>query len=138
MLARLWAVLDPAVDALPAAEVLERLLSRIREQFGVSAAALTLDTGDRFGTPAGDPARPAASERIEIDVQDGLGRVGSLELASDGGAPAPTSASSWSSSPPGSGARWRGCGTSARARSPSRACAPRTARRAGCTGSRPP
>jgi serine phosphatase RsbU (regulator of sigma subunit) len=85
MLARLWAVLDPAVDALPAVEVLERLLSRIGEQFGMSAAALTLDTGERFGTPAGDPAWPAASERIEIDVQDGLGPVGSLELASDGG-----------------------------------------------------
>src|SRR5207342_3676823 len=46
LLARLWALLDPAVDALPAAEVLDRLLSRICEQFGVSAAALTLDTGD--------------------------------------------------------------------------------------------
>ena len=31
LLARLWAVLDPAVDALPSGEVLERLLGRIRD-----------------------------------------------------------------------------------------------------------
>ena len=88
LLARLWAVLDPAVDALPAGEVLERLLGRVRENFGVTAAALTLDMGDRFGTPAGDPAWPSAAERLELDVQDGLGRVGSLALAFEGGAPA--------------------------------------------------
>src|SRR5687768_11953707 len=81
-------MLDPAVDALPAAEVLERLLARIREHFGVTAAALTLVMGDRFGTPAGDPAWPAAAERLELDVQDGLGRVGTLELGFEGGAPA--------------------------------------------------
>jgi serine phosphatase RsbU (regulator of sigma subunit) len=81
-------MLDPAVDALPAAEVLERLLARIREHFGVTAAALTLEVGDRFGTPAGDPAWPAAAERLELDVQDGLGRVGTLELGFEAGAPA--------------------------------------------------
>ena len=89
MLARLWALLDPAVDALPAGEVLERLLARLREHFGAGAAALSLDMGDRFGTPAGDPAWPAAAERVEIDVQDGLGRVGALELAFEGGGSPP-------------------------------------------------
>jgi serine phosphatase RsbU (regulator of sigma subunit) len=74
-------MLDPAVDALPAAEVLERLLLRLREHFGVSAAALRIDGGDRYGTPAGDPAWPAADERLELPVQDGLGTVGTLELA---------------------------------------------------------
>ena len=81
VMARLWAMLDPAVDALPAAEVLERLLARLCEHFGVSAAALRLDGGERFGTHAGDPAWPAAAERLEFEVQDGLGAVGALELA---------------------------------------------------------
>ncbi len=81
LLAQLWAMLDPAVDALPAAEVLARLLQRLREQFDVSAAALRIDGGDRYGTPAGDPAWPAAAERFELPVQDGLGTVGTLELA---------------------------------------------------------
>jgi serine phosphatase RsbU (regulator of sigma subunit) len=87
MLARLWTVLDPAVDALPAGEVLEHLLARLREHFGVSAAALRLDGGERFGTHPGDPAWPAAAERVELEVQDGLGAVGALELAFD--APGP-------------------------------------------------
>jgi GAF domain-containing protein len=81
LLAKLWAVLDPAVDALPAAEIPGCVLQRIREGFGASAAALSLNAGDRFGTPAGDPAWPAAIERLEVDVQDGLGSVGTLELA---------------------------------------------------------
>ena len=74
-------MLDPAVDALPADEVLEHLMQRLREHFGVSAAALRLDGGGRHGTPPGDPAWPAAAERLEIAVQDGLGSVGTLELA---------------------------------------------------------
>ena len=81
LLARLWALLDPAVDALPAGEVLDHLLARLREHFGASAAALALDSGERFGTHAGDPAWPAAAERIELEVQDGLGAVGVLDLA---------------------------------------------------------
>ncbi len=81
LLARLWAVLDPAVDALPAAEVPAHVVQRIRTGFGASAVALSLDGGERFGTPPGDPAWPAAAERIELDVQDGFGSVGCLELA---------------------------------------------------------
>ena len=81
LLARLWAVLDPAVDALPAGEVLEHVLARLIEHFGVTAAALRLDSGERFGTHAGDPAWPAAAERLELEVQDGLGAIGTLELA---------------------------------------------------------
>jgi serine phosphatase RsbU (regulator of sigma subunit) len=81
LLARLWAVLDPAVDALPAAEVPGHVVHRICTGFGASAAALSLDGGERFGTPPGDPAWPAAAERIELDVQDGLGSIGCLELA---------------------------------------------------------
>jgi serine phosphatase RsbU (regulator of sigma subunit) len=81
LLAKLWTILDPAVDALPADEVLGHVLERIRTAFGASAAALSLDAGDHFGTPPGDPAWPAAAERIQLDVQDGLGSSGSLELA---------------------------------------------------------
>ncbi|HET8949945.1 MAG TPA: GAF domain-containing SpoIIE family protein phosphatase [Solirubrobacteraceae bacterium] len=81
LLARLWAVLDPAVDALPAGEVLEHVLERLIEHFGVTAATLRLDSGERFGTHAGDPAWPAAAERLELEVQDGLGAIGTLELA---------------------------------------------------------
>jgi hypothetical protein len=40
-------VLDPAVDALPADEVLERVLDRLRQHCGVTAAALQVDGGDR-------------------------------------------------------------------------------------------
>jgi serine phosphatase RsbU (regulator of sigma subunit) len=88
LLTKLWAILDPAVDALPAEEVTEHVLQRICTAFGASAAALSLDMGDRFGTPPGDPAWPAAAERLELDVQDGLGPVGSLELAFNGAVPA--------------------------------------------------
>ncbi len=84
LLARLWTMLDPAVDALPADEVLEHLIQRLRGHFGVSAAALRLDGGSRHGTPPGDPAWPAAAERLELAVQDGLGTVGTLELAFEG------------------------------------------------------
>jgi serine phosphatase RsbU (regulator of sigma subunit) len=80
-LARLWSVLDPAVDALPAAEVPGCVLQRIQDSFRATAAALTLHQGDSFGTPPSDPAWPAATERVEIDVQDGLGSVGTLSLA---------------------------------------------------------
>jgi len=83
-------VLDPAVDALPAAEVLEHVLARLCEQFALSAAALTLDMGDRIGTPAGDPAWPSAAERLKLDVRDGLVSVASLDLAFEArGAPSP-------------------------------------------------
>ena len=87
LLARLWTMLDPAVDALPADEVLEHLIQRLREHFGVSAAALRLDGGARHGTPPGDPAWPAAAERLELAVQDGLGTVGTLELAFEAAGP---------------------------------------------------
>jgi serine phosphatase RsbU (regulator of sigma subunit) len=89
VLARLWALLDPAVDALPASDVLERLLARLREHFGVSAAALRLDGGERYGTRAGDPAWPAAAERLEPEIQDGLGAVGTLDLAFESPGPLP-------------------------------------------------
>jgi len=80
VLARLWPVLDPAVDALPADEVLGRVLDRLLEHFDVTAAALRIEGGDRYGTPAGDPAWPAAAERLVLQVDDGLATVGSLEL----------------------------------------------------------
>ena len=86
--------------------------------FGVSAAALTLDTGDRFGTPAGDPAWPAAA-RADRARRPGRPRPRRHRSSSRSTAAAPartTSASSSSSSPPGSGAPSRGCATSARAR----------------------
>jgi serine phosphatase RsbU (regulator of sigma subunit) len=77
---RLWSILDPAVDALPADEVPGCVLQRIKDGFGASAAALSTDADD-FGAPPGDPAWPGAAERIELDVQDGLGSVGTLSLA---------------------------------------------------------
>jgi serine phosphatase RsbU (regulator of sigma subunit) len=81
MLALLWPILDPAVDALPVAEVPACVVQRIQEAFGATAVALAIDLGDQFGTPPGDPAWPAAAERAELDVQDGLGSVGTLSLA---------------------------------------------------------
>ena len=81
VLARLWPVLDPAVDGLPADEVLGRVLDRLLQHFDVTAAALRIEGGDRYGTPAGDPACPAAVERVMLDVDDELATVGSLELA---------------------------------------------------------
>jgi serine phosphatase RsbU (regulator of sigma subunit) len=89
LLARLWTVLDPAVDALPAAEVLDCVLERLLRHFGVTAAALRIDGGARHGTHPGDPAWPAAGLRLELDVQDGLGSVGTLELAFEGAGPLP-------------------------------------------------
>src|SRR5689334_20901766 len=77
---RLWPILDPAVDALPADEIPGCIVQRIREAFGATAAALVAGE-DQYGTPPGDPAWPAAVERIELDVQDGLGPIGTLSLA---------------------------------------------------------
>src|SRR5919107_359261 len=81
LLPRLWSVLDPAVDALPVDAVPECVLQRIRQAFGASAAAVVAAHGEHFGTPPGDPAWPAATERPELDVQDGLGHVGPLQIA---------------------------------------------------------
>jgi serine phosphatase RsbU (regulator of sigma subunit) len=81
LLPRLWSVLDPAVDALPVDEVPECVLQRIQQAFGASAAAVVAAHGEHFGTPPGDLAWPAAAERLELDVQDGLGHVGTLQLA---------------------------------------------------------
>jgi serine phosphatase RsbU (regulator of sigma subunit) len=83
LLASLWAVLDPALDALPAVDVPGHIIRRICTGFEASAAALSVEGGERFGTPPGDPAWPAAVERIELEVQDGLGTIGRLELAFD-------------------------------------------------------
>jgi serine phosphatase RsbU (regulator of sigma subunit) len=87
LLARLSTMLDPAVDALPATEVLDHLIDRVIEHFDVTAAALRLDGGERYGTPAGDPAWLDAAERLELEVQDGLDTVGVLELAFDEAGP---------------------------------------------------
>ena len=80
LLSRLWSILDPAVDALPAEEVPGCVLQRIQEAFGAGAVALAAGN-EHFGTPPSDPAWPSASERLELDVQDGLGSVGTLSLA---------------------------------------------------------
>jgi serine phosphatase RsbU (regulator of sigma subunit) len=80
-MALLWSVLDPAVDALPVDEVPGCVVQRIQEGFGASAVALDVALGGNFGTPPSDPAWPAAGERLEIEVQDGLGKVGTLTLA---------------------------------------------------------
>ena len=81
MLALLWSILDPAVDALPVDEVPGCVVQRLQEGFGATAVALVTAAGDTYGTPPGDPAWPASAERIEVDVQDGLGSVGTLSLA---------------------------------------------------------
>ena len=82
-------MLDPAVDALPPDKVLACVLERLLEHFEVTAAAVRIEGGDRFGTPPGDPAWPAAGERVEFDVQDGLATVGTLEIAFSGYGPLP-------------------------------------------------
>jgi len=81
LLALLWSILDPAVDALPVEEVPGRVVQRIHEGFGATATALVVEFGDQFGTPPTDPAWPTAAERVEVSVQDGLGTVGTLSVA---------------------------------------------------------
>jgi stage II sporulation SpoE-like protein len=53
LLSKLWSILDPSVDALPAHEVIDHVLERIRVAFGASAAALSLDGLTEARSPRG-------------------------------------------------------------------------------------
>jgi serine phosphatase RsbU (regulator of sigma subunit) len=84
LLERLWPVLDPALDDLPAHGVLEAGVDAMRTSFGVTAAAVVLEDGERVGTDEDDPAWDAAP-RLDLPLQDGRREVGRLEISRPGG-----------------------------------------------------
>jgi serine phosphatase RsbU (regulator of sigma subunit) len=80
LLARLWTVVDPALDVLPADELLERVLTALEEAFGAAAAAVELTSGERVGTPEDDAAW-SRGPRLELPLHDARDEVGRLEIA---------------------------------------------------------
>jgi serine phosphatase RsbU (regulator of sigma subunit) len=84
LLARLWPVVDPALDALPADELLARAVGALQQAFGAVAAAVVLTSGERVGTPEGDPAW-SRGPRVELPLHDARAEVGRLEIAVPGG-----------------------------------------------------
>jgi serine phosphatase RsbU (regulator of sigma subunit) len=84
LLQRLSLVVDPALDALGADELLDAVLERLRTAFGASATAAALAGGERFGAPEDDPAWEGAP-RIDVPLHDGTEEVGRLEVAVPGG-----------------------------------------------------
>ena len=85
LLAALWGVFDPALDALPAAELVEAALTAVQEAFGAPAAALVLSAGGRLGVPEDDPTW-ALAPRLDVPVHDAGEEVGRLELVLPEGA----------------------------------------------------
>ena len=60
LLGRLWPVVDPALDALPAGELIDATLDALREAFQTPAAALEFEDG--AGVLAGIGIDKAAAE----------------------------------------------------------------------------
>jgi serine phosphatase RsbU (regulator of sigma subunit) len=85
LLARLWPVLDPALDALPADELIAAALQAVGEAFDTRAAALELDGGERLGLPADHPLWDSGP-RIVVPVLMVEVEVGRLEVALRSGA----------------------------------------------------
>jgi serine phosphatase RsbU (regulator of sigma subunit) len=80
LLARLWPVVDPALDVLPADELLARAVGALEQAFGAVAAAVVLTSGERLGTPEEDAAW-SRGPRLELPLHDGRQEVGRLEIA---------------------------------------------------------
>jgi serine phosphatase RsbU (regulator of sigma subunit) len=80
LLARLWPVVDPALDVLPAGELLASALSALERAFGAEAAAIVLDDGERVGTPEDDDAWQHGP-RLTLPLHDGSAEIGRLEVA---------------------------------------------------------
>jgi serine phosphatase RsbU (regulator of sigma subunit) len=80
LLARLWPVVDPALDELPAEELLTTALAALEQAFGATATAVVLRDGERFGTPEHDGAWDRGA-RLELPLHDGREDVGRLEIA---------------------------------------------------------
>ena len=85
LLGRLWTIVDPALDALPAGELIEATLAALRDAFGTPAAALEFDDGERIGTPLDDPAWDTGP-RLVVPVPVATEEIGRLEIASADGA----------------------------------------------------
>jgi serine phosphatase RsbU (regulator of sigma subunit) len=84
LLARLWPVVDPALDVLPADELLTTALGALEHAFGAAATAVVLKSGERFGTPEHDGAWQRGP-RMELPLHDGHDDVGRLEITMPGG-----------------------------------------------------
>jgi serine phosphatase RsbU (regulator of sigma subunit) len=84
LLARLWPVVDPALDVLPADELLSTALGALEQAFGAAATAVVLNSGERFGTPEHDGAWQLGP-RMELPLHDGHDDVGRLEITMPGG-----------------------------------------------------
>ena len=85
LLARLWPVVDPALDVLPADELVAAALEALVTAFEAPAAALELDDAERFGPAADDPVWDGGP-RIVLPVHVGEEEVGRLEVALRDGA----------------------------------------------------
>lgn len=85
LLGRLWAVVDPELDALPPGELIDATLAALREAFAAPAAALEFADGERIGTASDDPLWDAGP-RLEVPVAVGAEEVGRLEIACADGA----------------------------------------------------
>ena len=84
LLARLWPVVDPALDVLPADELLTTALGPLEQAFGAADTAVVLTSGERFGTPEHDGAWQRGP-RMELPLHDGHDDVGRLEITMPGG-----------------------------------------------------
>jgi serine phosphatase RsbU (regulator of sigma subunit) len=85
LLARLWPVLDPALDALPAHELIPAAVSAVGDAFDTPAAALEIDGGERLGLAADHPLW-FSGPRIVVPVLIADEEVGRLEVALRNGA----------------------------------------------------
>jgi serine phosphatase RsbU (regulator of sigma subunit) len=88
LLARLWPVVDPALDVLPAQELIDAALTALCEAFELPAAALQLVDGERHGPGPDDPVWEAGP-RLVLPVYIGTEQLGRLEIAVAGGAVSP-------------------------------------------------
>ena len=84
LLARLWPVVDPALDVLPADELLTTALAALEQAFGAAATAVVLASGERFGS-AEDDAAWEQGPRMELPLHDGHEDVGRIEITMPGG-----------------------------------------------------
>jgi serine phosphatase RsbU (regulator of sigma subunit) len=85
LLGRLWPVLDPALDALPAGELIDAALAALATGFDAAAVALELTDGERIGNHPDDPVW-ASGPRIDLPVRVAEQEIGRLEIALHDGA----------------------------------------------------
>jgi serine phosphatase RsbU (regulator of sigma subunit) len=88
LLARLWPVVDPARDVLPAEELIDAVLVALEDAFELPAAALELLDGERYGPGPDDPVWDVGP-RLVVPVHIATEELGRLEIAVPGGAVSP-------------------------------------------------